>query len=175
MIRVGIVEGNALLAQAWDYAINRLAGLTTAWGARTVEEARSLLRETAPAPEVLLLGIDAPGREGLEGPDLPPVVSLSLRSGPATTEALRRALLDAAAGERGALAADAALAGVLTARERQVLKLVARGKRSREIAASLEISHKTVDTHRLRVLAKLGLRNNSELIRYAIGRGYVGL
>ena len=63
----------------------------------------------------------------------------------------------------------------LTAREQQVMEMLARGLTNREIAEHLEISIKTVDTHRGHVLKKLNLRNNSELTRFAVKHGYVAL
>jgi DNA-binding NarL/FixJ family response regulator len=66
-------------------------------------------------------------------------------------------------------------ASALTAREAQVMEMLARGMTNREIAEHLDISIKTVDTHRGHVLKKLGLRNNSELTRFAVKHGYVSL
>jgi len=66
-------------------------------------------------------------------------------------------------------------ASALTAREQQVMEMLARGMTNREIAEHLQISIKTVDTHRGHVLKKLGLRNNSELTRFAVKHGYVAL
>jgi DNA-binding NarL/FixJ family response regulator len=62
---------------------------------------------------------------------------------------------------------------VLTAREDQVLKLIAEGHTSREIAQTLTISIKTVDRHRANILEKLGMRDRTELTRYAIRAGLV--
>jgi DNA-binding NarL/FixJ family response regulator len=59
----------------------------------------------------------------------------------------------------------------LTPRELEVVKLIAEGYTSDEIAGALVISRKTVDHHRAHVLDKLGLRNSAELTRYAIRRG----
>jgi two-component system invasion response regulator UvrY len=56
----------------------------------------------------------------------------------------------------------------LSDREFQVLCLIAAGRPPREIAAELNVSVKTVATHRARLLQKMGLRNNAELVRYAI-------
>jgi DNA-binding NarL/FixJ family response regulator len=56
----------------------------------------------------------------------------------------------------------------LTARERDVVRLLADGKSNREIASSLEISIKTVETHRSAIMRKLGLRSITDLVRYAI-------
>jgi two-component system invasion response regulator UvrY len=66
-------------------------------------------------------------------------------------------------------------ASALTARELQVMEMLSRGMTNREIAEHLEISIKTVDTHRGHVLKKLGLRNNSELTRFAVRHGYAVL
>jgi DNA-binding NarL/FixJ family response regulator len=61
----------------------------------------------------------------------------------------------------------------LTPRELEVVKLIAEGLTSDEIAEHLVISKKTVDRHRANVLEKLGMRNRVELTRYAIRRGLV--
>jgi DNA-binding NarL/FixJ family response regulator len=61
----------------------------------------------------------------------------------------------------------------LTPRELEVVKLIAEGHTSDEIARVLVISRKTVDHHRARILDKLGMRNGAELTRYAIRRGLV--
>ncbi|GGS10656.1 DNA-binding response regulator [Streptomyces humidus] len=62
---------------------------------------------------------------------------------------------------------------VLTAREEEVLKLVAEGHSSKEIAEILFISIKTVQRHRENLLHKLGLRDRLELTRYAIRAGLI--
>jgi two-component system response regulator NreC len=59
----------------------------------------------------------------------------------------------------------------LSAREREVLHLVALGYTSRQAASELHLSPKTVDTYRARIMAKLGLQNRAELVRYAMSRG----
>jgi DNA-binding NarL/FixJ family response regulator len=71
--------------------------------------------------------------------------------------------------ERG----DPSAADVLTPRETQVVKLIAEGHTSREIAGLLVISEHTVERHRERILEKLGLRDRVALTRYAIRRGLV--
>lgn len=59
----------------------------------------------------------------------------------------------------------------LTARQRQILKLVVRGLTGKEIAAVLRISPKTVEFHKARIIERLGVRSTAELIRYALRRG----
>lgn len=61
-----------------------------------------------------------------------------------------------------------ALPNQLTRRESEVLGLVASGKSNKEIGELLDISVKTVETHKTHILIKLGLNNNAELVRYAI-------
>ena len=61
----------------------------------------------------------------------------------------------------------------LTAREREILKLIAEGHTSREIADKLFISLKTVLGHRTKIMEKLDLHNRSELIKYAIRKGLI--
>ncbi|WP_280354477.1 response regulator transcription factor [Nocardia otitidiscaviarum] len=60
---------------------------------------------------------------------------------------------------------------ILTPREEEVLKLIAEGHSTREIADALVISVKTVDRHRANILHKLGLRDRLALTRYAIRAG----
>ncbi len=62
---------------------------------------------------------------------------------------------------------------VLTDREFQVLGRLASGATNREIARELGVSVKTIDAHRLNLLAKLGLRNNAELTKFAVRHGLV--
>ena len=57
---------------------------------------------------------------------------------------------------------------ILTEREDEVVRLIAEGHSSKEIPATLVISVKTVERHRANVLAKLGMRDGTELTRYAI-------
>jgi DNA-binding NarL/FixJ family response regulator len=63
----------------------------------------------------------------------------------------------------------------LTPREREILRLIAEGHTSREIAEMLFISLKTVMGHRAKVMEKLGLHNRTELIKYAMRKGVVSL
>lgn len=68
---------------------------------------------------------------------------------------------------------DPVPARVLTPREEQIVKLIAEGHSSKEIADALVISVKTVERHRENVLAKLGVRDRLALTRYAIRHGLV--
>lgn len=63
----------------------------------------------------------------------------------------------------------------LTKRESEVLELVAQGVGNKEIGDRLFISVKTVETHKSHILDKLGLKNTSELIRYAIKNNIISL
>jgi len=62
---------------------------------------------------------------------------------------------------------------VLTARQREVLRLVAAGKSTKEIAFVLKLSVKTVETHRAQIMERLGIRDVAGLVRYALRTGLV--
>lgn len=62
---------------------------------------------------------------------------------------------------------------VLTRREREVIKLIAEGKRTKEIAEYLSLSPKTVEKHRTNLMRKLDLHNVSEVTVYALKNGFV--
>jgi DNA-binding NarL/FixJ family response regulator len=61
----------------------------------------------------------------------------------------------------------------LTPRERQILQLVAEGKTTKESARLLNISAKTAETHRARIMEKLNIHETAGLVRYAIRRGLI--
>ncbi|CAG0948589.1 Oxygen regulatory protein NreC [Myxococcaceae bacterium] len=61
----------------------------------------------------------------------------------------------------------------LSARELEVLQLISEGLSTREIAGQLSISVKTVEAHRTSLMRKLGVRKNTELVRYALRNGLV--
>lgn len=70
------------------------------------------------------------------------------------------------------LRASAEKSVFITAREERVLRLIVEGKTSKEIAETLNISVKTVETHRSNLFAKFGARNVVELVKRAIFEGY---
>jgi DNA-binding NarL/FixJ family response regulator len=74
-----------------------------------------------------------------------------------------------------AAAATLDLYDTLTPREREVLQLAAEGFSSTEIAARLCISPRTAEAHRSHAMQKLGIRNQTDLVRYALRRGIVAM
>jgi len=62
----------------------------------------------------------------------------------------------------------------LTPRQRQVLQLIAKGYRMREIAGALQVSPRTVETHKYEIMRVLGFKNTADLVRYATWLGLVG-
>jgi DNA-binding NarL/FixJ family response regulator len=75
--------------------------------------------------------------------------------------------------ERGESFPVPAAQGTLTPREEEVVKLVAEANTTKEIAAILHLSEKTVENHRANAMRKLGMRDRVELVRYAIRRGLI--
>ena len=71
------------------------------------------------------------------------------------------------------LAVEEEKTDVLTMRERGVLKLLAEGKTSKEIAAALYISPNTVRRHRSNIMEKLNIKNLADLVKYAISQSYI--
>jgi DNA-binding NarL/FixJ family response regulator len=64
---------------------------------------------------------------------------------------------------------------ILTAREREVLQLLAEGKTTKQIASALNISVKTIETHRQQIMGKLNMHSIAELTKYAIREGLTSL
>jgi two-component system response regulator NreC len=64
---------------------------------------------------------------------------------------------------------------LLTAREREVLQLIAEGKSNKESAAALFVSPTTIETHRARIMDKLDLHSTADIVLYAVRKGIVQL
>jgi two-component system response regulator NreC len=59
----------------------------------------------------------------------------------------------------------------LTSREREIVQRIAEGQTTKEIAVDLELSVKTVESHRINLMRKLDIHETATLVRYAIRRG----
>jgi DNA-binding NarL/FixJ family response regulator len=201
MIRVAIAEDHTLVREALKSLLENSGRVEVVGEATTGDEAVEIVAQRQ--PDVLLLDIGMPGKDGLAA--IMDIAGLQVQTrvlvvSTATDDTYAvRAVRAGAAGylnktaKSGELisAIDAVLAGqrvvpdgagnegaaaahpaqVLSPREFQVLGHLASGLTNREIAKMLEISVKTVDTHRGHVLKKLKLRNNSDLTRFAMQHG----
>jgi DNA-binding NarL/FixJ family response regulator len=147
-----------------------------------ITEIRALAAESVPIPVVAVLSNDDVGE-----------VQCAFAAGAsgvvysrADVDELQAALRAAAAGDRyldphsalqllsSSVPTCASRHGdALTARETEVLKLVAMGYTNRGVADTLHISVRTVEAHRLRAMRKCGLRNRSDLVRFAIAQGMI--
>lgn len=213
MIRVVIADDHALVRQGLRRILEAEVDIQVVGEARDGKEALQLVRRTR--PDVLILDISMPGKDGLEttyeirarARELPTRILIltmhneehyalrTLRAGAhgflykgADSDELLRAVRAVSRGitylppdiERTFAQKYVHPEGDdptqhLTQREFQVLCFLAQGKTNREIAEELGIQVKTVDSHRRRLLKKLGLRNNAELTRFAIRHGLIEL
>ena len=80
----------------------------------------------------------------------------------------------AALGNKGKPAAKTSQLELLTARQREILQLVAEGNSTKRIAARLGLSSKTIEAHRGAIMQRLGIRDVTGLVRFAIREGLVG-
>jgi two-component system response regulator NreC len=93
------------------------------------------------------------------------------RGGTFVDPSLAKVLVQDVLAKRGTKARATRPANILSDRERQVLKLVAQGYSSRQIAKRILVGVKTVETYRARIAGKLELRTRSDVVRYAIRMG----
>jgi len=180
-------DGAEAVAQAADHDID-LAILDVAMPKLTgLQAAREITRRTPGLPIIMLsmydseqyffeaLRIGAAGYVLKSGADrdLVEACRAAVRGEPsyfpAGVAALVRAHLELERSMHRRATAD----DLLTPRELEVVKLVAEGSTSREIAAALAISAKTVERHRANIMEKLGMRDRVQLTRYAIRRGLI--
>jgi DNA-binding NarL/FixJ family response regulator len=202
MYRVYLVDDRPLPRAALRALLSTLDSITVAGEAGTLTELAAqpdgcaasavvadyavLAADEAPpshlAPRLLLMNV----------PHLPPATSSDAAAGWLDRNASVADLVVAIAtldggGRHVAAALDARTAGsddgsevrpghgirALSRREYEVMCALAAGRTNREIASDLGISVKTIDTHRGHVLKKLGLRNNSDITRFAIRDGHM--
>jgi two-component system invasion response regulator UvrY len=205
MIRVALAEGQQIVRWALREALAKAPELEVVGDAGTVEETITMIRDARPDVLVVDAALhDHSGFDLLaqiRQLETGPVVVLTPHTEPSyaaraiaagahgcvgKTEPPERLLEAIRAVNRGEQFLPQGVAELLamgtghpasslTARELQVMEMLARGMTNREIAVDLNISIKTVDTHRGHVLKKLGLRNNSELTRFAVKHGYVAV
>ena len=107
------------------------------------------------------------------GRDLVAAVEALLRRepffSPSVASSMRRSDLKVAGPKRPSLRPT----GELTRREREVLQLLAEGCANKAVAKVLGISVKTAETHRARLMRKLGMKSLADLVRYAIRNGFI--
>jgi DNA-binding NarL/FixJ family response regulator len=122
------------------------------------------------AAEALLAGGSGYVLKSSAGEELVPAIRLALQGGRYVTKsiakAVERSLSSRSQGWRDPL-------DRLTPRQREVLQLLAEGFQVKEIAARLNLSPRTVEFHKYRILEDLGLRTTAELARYAARHGIV--
>ena len=103
-----------------------------------------------------------------EGPEkIVQAVRKVLSGGISVSERIAAQILDAMSGGKSGKSGTSSSVSTLTDREFEVYRLLGQGKEPHEIARTLHLSIKTVDTHRAHIRQKLGLRNGTELIHHA--------
>lgn len=99
--------------------------------------------------------------------DLFKCIEVVLGNGNFVTPEITRHMIDAFIKDPGGKSVH----GELSLRQREVLQLLAEGKTMKEVAAILNITHRTVAFHKYQIMEDLGIKTNSELIKYAIEHG----
>jgi DNA-binding NarL/FixJ family response regulator len=109
--------------------------------------------------------------------ELPVLLRAVARGETYLSPGISKQVVDGYLGRAGAPAADGAADGaaleVLTPRQREILQLVAEGKSTKEVAQILDLSVKTVETHRAQIMERLGIHDLAGLVRYAVRTGLV--
>ena len=105
------------------------------------------------------------------GSELPAAIRSAARGGLVLDPHVAAEAMQPVPEERGVGSED--LYELLTDREKQVLRLVALGESNKEVADALGISVKTAMSHREHLMEKLGLRNRTDLIKFAIRKGVI--
>ena len=101
--------------------------------------------------------------------ELTTAIRAALDGGSYVSPVIAKGMLEHAS---GAPAGDSGLRE-LSGREREVLQLLAEGKSMKEVAALLDISPRTVEFHKYRIMELLGVKTNAELVQYAIKHGLI--
>src|SRR5882762_10233268 len=199
-IRILIADDHTVVAEGLKHLIEAQADLEAVAIVGDGREAVRIAKESA--PEVVLMDLAKPELNGAECRVImlsmyaePEFVRRALKAGAAGYVLKRSAAEEVVAAIRAVhggqrylspRVADAVIDDYpvdekvdllerLSAREREVLQLLAEGRTGAEIAQRLALSQKTVETYRARLVEKLGIRDVAGLVRFAIQRGLVSL
>ena len=130
----------------------------------------SMHEEEQFAIRVLKLGASSYVRKDSAGQELVKAIEAALRGGKYITPLIAQIL--ATHLEKNV---EGPVHETLTDREYQVMRLIASGKTVKEVGYELSLSVKTISTYRTRILVKTGLRNNAQIMRYALQYGIVNV
>lgn len=133
--------------------------------ALTVHEDRSYLQR------LLQAGVSGYVLKRAAADDLIHAIRTVARGGTYLDPGLTGKVLD---GLVGRFAQSSSAGAALTDREEEVLRLIARGHTNREIAEQLDVSVKTIETHKARAMEKLSLESRADIVAYAIRSGWLG-
>ncbi len=155
-----------------DFAMPLLNGLDAARCIRRESPETRLILLTAYEQEEYVLSALKAGVRGYLLKTLPPAdllkaIRVVLRGGIYISPSISQTVIESF------LARNDSCEDELSLRERQVLQLVAEGKHSKEVACLLGCSVRTVESHRARIMKKLGIHETAGLVRYAIRQGIV--
>ncbi|MGH9405765.1 MAG: response regulator [Terriglobia bacterium] len=163
-----------------DISMPGLNGLEAARHIRKASEQTEILAITAHDSEQLARSLLAAGVRGYIlksdlSSDLVAGVESLHRHRPFFTTKVARIVLEGYLREEEGRAASAegGESEVLTAREREIIQLLAEGKSNKEVASLLDLSVKTAETHRANLMRKLHLHSVSELVHYAVRNGII--
>ncbi len=153
-----------------DVSMPDLNGLEAARRIRAVAPNAEILVLTMHESDQIIREVFAAGARGYmlksdAGRDLLSAVNALAQHRPFVAAGVAGVVLD---GYLTSVAAEAETGGPLTAREREVLQLLAEGKSNKEIAVALNITVKTAETHRANLMRKLDLHSITDLVRYAV-------
>jgi len=192
-VRVLIADDHGIVRSGLRLLLERQADIEVVAEAADGAEARDLaIRER---PDLAILDVKMPKLTGLQATReikaQAPEVSVLILSMHDDDRYLAEALKAGASGyvvktqadadllaavravERGEPFPAPAAQSELTPREEEIVKLVAEAHTTKQIAAILHLSEKTVEHHRANAMRKLGMRDRVELVRYAIRRGLI--
>ncbi len=153
-----------------DLSMPELNGLAAARRILAAEPAARILILTAHESEQLVREVLAAGAQGYvlksdAGRVLVTALQSLLDGIPFFTSKVARTVVD---GYLRSTASEPAGASVLSAREQEIVQLLAEGKSNKEVARALGISVKTAETHRSNIMRKTGVNSLAELVRFAV-------
>ena len=149
-------------------------------------EAAREIAKLVPAPEILILTVDGSeqsirdvldaGARGVvlksdAGRDLVAAVDALRQHHPFFTSRVAELVLQEYLAAKRAASRGQPGRNSLTDRETQIVQLLTRGKSNKEVAGALNLSIKTVETHRSHIMMKLGLQTTADLVRFAVRNG----
>jgi two-component system response regulator NreC len=180
VIRIFIVEDHTIVRVIMDLFLEGLNGIEAIRRIKTKVPGTRILVLSMYGNEEYIISSIRSGADGylMKGSGISEInkaIRCLMKGGKYFSQKIAEKIVSQAVNGKKGKRADHEILDILTLREKEVLQLIAEGKSSVMIGKMLDISTKTVESHRYNLMSKLNIRNVAGLVRFAISAGLISI